>query len=188
MEANAAMLATLYVRKTDDGSIGKAKRVVKSGGSSSLRFIAVYKFLHFFITRFTRETWSFRFKKNYCTYFGLAFVFSVTFLFATTLNAFWKVFLGHWLKEKASVYFYQKEAYDLTNEEKGILNIFIKGKTRSTSLSMKNGVVLGLEKRMFIVRVGQLGTDAISWSFPFSMQPWAWEFLNKNPHLLNIEE
>jgi hypothetical protein len=127
-------------------------------------------------------------KNNYSTYFGLAFVFSVTFLFATTINAFWKVFLGHWLKEKASVYFYQKEAYDLTNEEKKILNIFIKGKTRSTSLSMKNGVVLGLEKRMFIVRVGQLGTDAISWSFPFSMQPWAWEFLNKNPHLLNIEE
>ena len=127
-------------------------------------------------------------KTNYSTYFGLAFVFSITFLLAATLNAFWKVFLGHWLKEKATIYFYKKEAYDLTNEEKEILNIFIKGKTRSASLSMKNGVVLGLEQRMFIVRVGQLGTDAVNWSFPFSMQPWAWEFLNKNPHLLNVEE
>jgi len=127
-------------------------------------------------------------KNDYSTYFGLAFVFSMTFLSAATLNTFWKVFLGHWIKEKSRIYFYKKEAYDLTNEEKEILNIFIKGKTRSANLSMKNGVVLGLEKRMFIIRVGQLGTDARSWSFPFGMQPWAWEFLNKNPHLLNIEE
>ncbi len=127
-------------------------------------------------------------KNKYSTYFGLAFVFSITFLFAATLNAFWKVFLGRWLKEKAAVYFYKKEAYDLTNDEKEILNLFIKGKTRTKNLSIKNGVVLGLEKRMFIIRIGQLSTDATSWSFPFSMQPWAWEYLNKNPHLLNIEK
>lgn len=127
-------------------------------------------------------------KNTYGTLFGLGFVFSITFLIAATLNAFWKVFLGHWLNEKARVYFYAKEAHDLTNQEKEILNIFIKGKVRSTNLSMKNGVVLGLEKRMFIVRVGQLGTDPVSWSFPFSIQPWAWEYLNKNPQLLDIEE
>lgn len=127
-------------------------------------------------------------KNTYSTLFGLGFVFSMTFLIAAMLNAFWKVFLGHWLKEKASVYFYKKEAHDLTNEEKEILNIFIKGKIRSTNLSIKNGVVLGLEKRMFIIRVGQLGTDAITWSFPFSIQPWAWEYLNKYPQLLDIED
>lgn len=127
-------------------------------------------------------------RNDYLTTFGLAFVFSITFLIAAALNAFWKVFFGHWLKETASIYFYKKEANDLTNEEKEILNIFIEGKTRSANLSMKDGVVLGLEKRMFIIRVGQLGTDAMSWSFPFSMQPWAWEFLNKNPHLLKVEQ
>lgn len=127
-------------------------------------------------------------KNTYNTYFGLGFVFSTTFLLAAMLNGFWKIFLSHQLKEMASIYFYKKEAHDLTNEEKEILNIFIKGKTRSASLSMKNGAVLGLEKRMFIIRVGQLGTDAISWSFPFNIQPWAWEYLNKNPHLLNVEK
>lgn len=127
-------------------------------------------------------------KSKFSTYFGLGFVFSTTFLIAAMLNGFWKVFLARRLKEMANVYFYRKEAHDLTDEEKEILNIFIKGKTRSTSLSMKNGVVLGLEKRMFIIRVGQLGTDAISWSFPFNIQPWAWEYLNKNPHLLDVEE
>ncbi|MCF6257166.1 MAG: superinfection exclusion B family protein [Gammaproteobacteria bacterium] len=126
-------------------------------------------------------------KAKYNTYFGLGFVFSLTFLIAAAINGFWKVYLGRQLKKMAAVHFYKKEAHDLTNEEKEILNIFIKGKTRSTSLSMKNGVVLGLEKRMFIIRVGQLGNDPVNWSFPFNIQPWAWEYLNKKPHLLKPE-
>jgi len=127
-------------------------------------------------------------KTKFGTYLGLGFVFSLAFLIAAALNRFWKVYLGYKLKEMTSIHFYKKEAHNLTNKEKEILSIFINGKTRSTDLSLKNGVVLGLEKRMFIVRVGQLGNDPVIWSFPFNIQPWAWEYLNKNPQLLNIEE
>lgn len=124
-------------------------------------------------------------KKSYGEYFGLAFIFSIAALFVASITKLWDVFLGNWIKEKVTLYFYRKEANDLTEEEKEILRRFIDGKTRSAHLSLKNGTVLGLEKRMFIVRVGQLGTDAINWSFPFNIQPWAWEYLNKNPHLLD---
>lgn len=124
-------------------------------------------------------------KSSYGEYFGLAFIFSMASLLVAAITGFWNIFLGIWLKEKARLYFYKKEANDLTEEEKEILRIFINGKTRSANLSLKNGTVLGLEKRMFIIRVGQLGTDATSWTFPFNIQPWAWEYLNENPSLLS---
>jgi len=52
------------------------------------------------------------------------------------------------------------------------------------NLSLKNGVVLGLEKRRFIIRSGNLGTDIASMSFPYAIQPCAWEYLNQHPELL----
>lgn len=127
-------------------------------------------------------------RSSYGKYFGLAFIFSVASLFAAVLTEIWKVFLGNWLREKATLYFYKKEAHDLTEDEKRILRTFINGKTRSTHLSIKDGTVLGLERRMFIIRVGQLGSDPVSWTFPFNIQPWAWEYFNKHPSLLEEEE
>jgi hypothetical protein len=124
-------------------------------------------------------------KMTYGEYFGLAFIYSIAAILVASITKLWDVFLGNWIKEKVTLYFYRKEAYDLTDEEREILRLFINGKTRSAHLSLKNGTVLGLERRMFIVRVGQLGTDAITMTFPFNIQPWAWEYLNKNPHLLD---
>ncbi|MCW9011045.1 superinfection exclusion B family protein [Marinobacter sp.] len=122
--------------------------------------------------------------KEYKVHIGLVFLFSIAFLVAYSLNAIWSVFLGTWLREKASLYFLKKEANDLTEEEKELLKGFVENRTRSMNLSMKNGVVLGLEKRQFIIRTGNLGTDALSMSFPYAIQPWAWEYLNKHPELL----
>lgn len=122
--------------------------------------------------------------EEYKIHIGLVFLFSIAFLVAHSLNAFWRVFLGTWLHEQASLFFLKKEANDLTDEEKVVLKSFIENKTRSMNLSVKSGVVLGLEKRGFIVRTGNLGTDAVSMSFSYAIQPWAWEYLNKHPELL----
>ena len=122
--------------------------------------------------------------EEYKVHIGLVFLFSIAFLVAYSLNALWRVFLCKWLHEKASLYFLKKEAKDLTEEEKTLLKSFIENRTRSMNLSMKDGVVLGLEKRRFIIRTGNFGTDALSMSFPFAIQPWAWEYLNKHPELL----
>ena len=124
-------------------------------------------------------------RNSYSKYFGLAFIFASASLLVAVVTGVRNVFLDNWLKEKARLYFYKKEAHDLTEEEKEILEIFINGKTRSASLSLQNGTVLGLEKRMFIIRVGHLATGPFSLSFPFNIQPWAWKYLNKNPTLLN---
>ena len=126
-------------------------------------------------------------KSSYGEYFGLSFIFSTASLLVAAITGFWSIFLDQFLKEKVRLYFYKKEANNLTDEEKEILKIFIDGRTRSANLSLKNGSVLGLENRMFIVRVGQLGTDVISWTFPFNIQPWAWKYFNENPSLLNNE-
>lgn len=122
--------------------------------------------------------------EEYKIHIGLVFIFSIAFLVAYSLNGLWRVFLGTWLHEQASLYFLKKEATDLTNEEKLLLKSFLENKTRSMNLSLKNGVVLGLEKRRFIIRSGNLGTDIASMSFPYAIQPWAWEYLNKHPELL----
>ncbi len=126
-------------------------------------------------------------KSSYGEYFGLSLIFSTASLLVAAITGFWRIFLGQFLNEKVILYFHKKEANNLTDEEKGILKIFINGKTRSAHLSLKNGNVLGLENRMFIVRVGQVGTDAINWKFPFNIQPWAWKYLNENPSLLDNE-
>lgn len=123
--------------------------------------------------------------QEYQILIGLLFLFSLAFLVAHSLSALWKVFLGTWLHEQASLFFLKKEAKDLTLEEKLIIRRFIKSKTRSMNLSVKDAVVLGLEKRRFIIRTGNIGTDAISMTFPYAIQPWAWEHFNRNPGLLD---
>lgn len=122
--------------------------------------------------------------EEYKVHVGLVFLFSIAFLVAYSMNGLWRIFLGTWLHEQASLYFLKKEANDLTEEEKALLKSFIENRTRSMNLSMKDGVVLGLEKRRFIIRTGLLGTDALSMSFPYAIQPWAWEHLNRHPELL----
>lgn len=126
-------------------------------------------------------------KIKYSVYFGLGFVFSFSFLIATLIYRLWNIYIGHRLKDLTRLYFLKKDAKNLTADEKKILKYFIENQTRSASLSMKDGTVLGLENRKFIVRVGNLGTDAIRFAFPFNIQPWAWEFFNKNPGLLDEE-
>lgn len=126
-------------------------------------------------------------KTKYSIYFGLAFFFSLSFLISAAIYKLWNIWIGPNLRNFADIYYLKKDARNLTEDEKEILRHFIVGKTRSANLSLKNGVVLGLEHRKIIIRLGILGTDAISMSFPFNIQPWAWEYFNKNPHLLDIE-
>lgn len=123
--------------------------------------------------------------EHYELHIGIMFLFSIAFLLAYSLHALWINLLGQLLREKASLYFLKKEANDLTEEEKKLLKSFVDNDTRSMNLSLKDPIVLGLEKRQFLVRTGTIGTDPMSMSFPFSIQPWAWEHLNKHSELLN---
>lgn len=126
----------------------------------------------------------FEIKNKYGLYFGLSFFFSISFLVASGAYNLWKIWLGPMLKEYVSLFYYKKDAKHLTEDEKEIIRSFIDGATRSAILSIQNATVLGLERRKIIIRVGNVGTTGFGFNFPFNIQPWAWEFYNKNPDIL----
>lgn len=121
---------------------------------------------------------------KYSAYFGFALLSSGSLLIATALKWIW----DNGGRDHLDAYFLRKEAHDLTDDEKEILARFINGKTRSLSLSIKKAAVCGLQKRRFMAPTGNFATSVTTLSIPFTMQRWAWEYLNRNPHLLDIIE
>ena len=77
----------------------------------------------------------------------------------------------------------KKYLHELTADEKAILRYFIIHGTRTQRLPLECGQVAGLEARYIISRASTIsrgGTD-----FDYNIQPWAWEYLHQNQHLLN---
>lgn len=71
----------------------------------------------------------------------------------------------------------------LTEDEKQILRFYIANNTRANSLKIDDGVVQGLANAQIIYRSASMGDLLRGWAFNIS--DFAWEYLNKNPHLLN---
>ncbi len=126
----------------------------------------------------------FEVKDNYRIVLGLSFFFSISFLFASCVHSLWKIMLGPMLRDFVSIFYHKKDAKNLTEDEKEIIRMFINGATRAATLSIQNPTVLGLERRKIIVRVGNVGATGFGFNFPFNIQPWAWEFYNKNQDIL----
>ncbi|MFS0672053.1 super-infection exclusion protein B [Ornithinibacillus sp. 179-J 7C1 HS] len=78
--------------------------------------------------------------------------------------------------------FRKKRLKDLTPEEKAILSFYIIKNTRSQKLNYTNGAVRELEYWKIIYRSSELGN--MRSGFSYNIQPWAWEYLKKNPHLV----
>jgi hypothetical protein len=70
----------------------------------------------------------------------------------------------------------------LTPGEKELLAHYIDNQTRSQMLPLESGVVQMLVSRFIIQRASNMGTI---YGFDYVIQPWAWEHLNKNRHLLD---
>lgn len=124
-------------------------------------------------------------RNSYGVYIGTTFVFSVSFLVATALNKLWAIWFGPMLKESINIWYYKRDAKNLTKDEKEVLRRFIENGTRSTSLSIQDATVLGLQQRNIIIRVGSIGISGGGFYFPFNIQPWAWKFFNNNKELLD---
>ena len=82
-----------------------------------------------------------------------------------------------WLRRKA------KRMHDLTPQEKQILRVFFENNTRSCSLNVANGVVGGLVAEEIIYRSANISQGGTV--FSHNIQPWAWDYLRKNPHLID---
>lgn len=120
-------------------------------------------------------------KKNLQIWIGLVWLISVSVLLAEIIFPAY-----NWVSRKIKLYFnlkkYQRRLHDLTVEEKELLSEYIDRNTRTTSIKYSNGVAKELESAMIIRRASNMAHyhDV----FPYNIQPWAWEYLTKNPDLL----
>ncbi|MEL4240041.1 superinfection exclusion B family protein [Shewanella xiamenensis] len=120
-------------------------------------------------------------KKSLQIWIGLVWLISVSILVAEIIFPVVK-----WASQKVKWHFnlkrYQQRLHDLTIEEKELLSEYIDRNTRTTSIKYSNGVAKELEAAMVIRRASNMAHyhDV----FPYNIQPWAWEYLTKNPELL----
>jgi len=87
-----------------------------------------------------------------------------------------------WKTQKARI----KRLYQLTPEEKDILREYLRQNTRTLTL-VEDGVVMGLVKAGVIVRAGTRRSirDARDRRVDYNLELWAWEYLQKNPQILD---
>ena len=76
--------------------------------------------------------------------------------------------------------------HDLTPAEKQILCGYILANQRTQYFHMEDGVPMGLvsEKILFVSTT----MGSVLHGFAFNIQPWAWEYLSKNPDLITTAD
>jgi hypothetical protein len=80
----------------------------------------------------------------------------------------------------------KKRLKTLTNEEKEILREYILRQTRTIHLDHRSGVVSGLVTSGIIYRSSNISSwEHGSFAFAHNIQPWAWNYLNKNHSYLS---
>lgn len=118
--------------------------------------------------------------ESFRAYIGVVFLVSLALVVVNSAVAILK-FVKPWLVQAYWIRQGKKRLQILTPEEKDILRFYIDNQTRSQRLDIKGGTVNALQREKIIVRGSNLGSY---WGFDFIIQPWAWEYLNGNPHLL----
>ena len=121
------------------------------------------------------------FVASYRSWIGLVFLVSSALLLSHLLTSGWT-----WVNRK---YDSQKSFSSATNrlrnltpDEKVVLGGYIFNQTKTQVLDMMDGVVNGLVHAGIIYQASTLGS--LFEGFAYNIQPWAWDFLNKNKHLL----
>jgi Super-infection exclusion protein B len=121
------------------------------------------------------------FANDFRSYIGALFVVSLC-ISAVTLAFTIPVFVKPWATQAFWIRQHTKRLHSLTPDEKATLSHYIGNNTRSQSLSVQSGTVNALIAEKIIYRASSLGST--HGFFDHVIQPWAWEYLNKNPDLL----
>jgi hypothetical protein len=121
------------------------------------------------------------FVREYRSWVGLVWLLSIALLLSHVLTPFAK-FTRRWGWEKISIRHGRKHLQELTPSEKEILKRFIFGNTRSQYLNFQNGDVKLLEREHIIFMASNTGN--LIRGFAYNIQPWAWDYLKQNLHLL----
>ena len=117
---------------------------------------------------------------EYRAYLGVAFLATLALILVNTVAAIWK-FIYPWIVQGYNIKIGRKRLQSLNPTEKQILSYYIHNQTRSQNLPIQNGTVNGLERELIIFRGSSLGSMR---GFDYIIQPWAWEYLNQHPELL----
>ncbi|WP_054114300.1 super-infection exclusion protein B [Marinagarivorans algicola] len=120
-------------------------------------------------------------KKSLQIWIGLVWLISVSTLVAEVGFPLFK-WITQKIKRHSNLKKYQQRLHALTIEEKELLSEYINRNTRTISINYSNGVVKELEFEMVIRMASNIAYyhDVL----PYNIQPWAWDYLTKNPGLL----
>jgi hypothetical protein len=116
-------------------------------------------------------------QEDYRAWFGIVFIFCCSVL---SIHGF--LFLHRRLYQCISIRNLRQRLHHLTQEEKSALSGYILGRTRTQNFDFRSGVVAQLEAEHVIARTSNL-VHVID-GCPYSIQPWAWDYLTEHPELL----
>ena len=118
------------------------------------------------------------FRNEYRVFLGPAFLLTLAFCAARVFNFFMQ---GH--RQRQALKKRQEALHSLTPEEKGYLIPYIEKQQNSVYVGMDDGVMAGLRSKGITYLAANMG-DLLN-GIAFNLQPWAREYLEKNPHLLD---
>jgi len=118
------------------------------------------------------------FREKYRVFIGPAFLLTVSFLIARLF-----VFLKQGHTERQNLKVKQQMLHQLTPDEKGYLVPYIEGQQNTINVGMDDGIMSGLVAKRITYRASNMG-DLLN-GFAFNLQPWAREYLELNPDLLD---
>jgi len=118
------------------------------------------------------------FRNEFRVYLGPAFLLVLSFCSARMFNFFMQ---GYSQRKKLKIQ--QDFLHSLTPEEKGYLIPYIEGQQNTVHVGMDDGVMAGLRSKNITYLAANVG-DLLN-GFAFNLQPWARQYLEKNPQLLD---
>jgi len=119
-----------------------------------------------------------KFRDNYRIFIGPIFLLTMSFLIGRIL-----IFITRWYSKKRSLKLKQKSLHRLTPEEKGYLIPYIRDKKNTIYVDIRDGIMNGLNAKGITYVASNVG-DLFN-GIAFNLQPWAREYIEKNPHLLD---
>lgn len=117
------------------------------------------------------------FRNQYRIFLGPAFLLVLAFI---TARLYTHLAARH--AERKALKEREETLHNLTPEEKGYLSKFIHEEMNSIYVGMDDGVMAGLRKKGITYLAAQMGS--LLEGFAFNLQPWARDYLQNNPHLL----
>lgn len=118
------------------------------------------------------------FREKYKVFLGPLFILTIFFCFARVFNFFMS---GH--SERKRLKNRQKMLHQITPEEKGYLVPYIIHQKNTLYVGIDDGVMSGLETKQITYCASSTGS--LLKGSAYNLQPWARDYLNDNPQLLD---